>query len=478
MVSKRKARKNVIIKKGTVHSKLDPRLSFLALLPIAQLKKLREEELLELKRLEERRQSSKPSSEVPSQERSREDSNKAQEPSVEAFSPLTTGIFFPSLKKDPNPAGLKDPYISAMVLSEASATDLMDLGSQAGNIFSVFIPLKLIPKLERSPAILYIELARPLFPTLNQAIPFTQINTLQSANPPINGTGVIVGVADNVLDIYHPDFRTAGGTTRVLFLWDQILVPEGSEASPPTAPTLPGFTHIGGSSYGVEYNQANITTELNNFNPPTVPAYQTVRHAPPIQINVSSGHGTVVTGCAAGNGLGQNGTFVGAAPGANIIFVRNSGVPGTALWADNTFVWDAFSYIFARAGVLGQPCVVNMSASDNQGPHDGTTLGEQFLDNLLLTPGRAITVSAGNSNNTGSHAAGTISAMGGTTNLVINYNAPPAGRNHSSDDIEIWYDGHDRFNVTLTIPTAPATVIGPVTPGNSANASLPNGVQV
>ena len=131
-----------------------------------------------------------------------------------------------------------------------------------------------------------------------------------------------------------------------------------------------------------------------------------------------------------------------------------------------------------RASQLGQPCVVNMSASDNQGPHDGTTLGERFLDNLLLTPGRAITVSAGNSNNTGSHAAGTITATGGSANLVLNYNALPAGQNHNSDDIEIWYDGHDRFDVTLTIPTSPITVVGPVTPGNSMNKLLPNGVQV
>src|SRR5206468_4619727 len=125
--------------------------------------------------------------------------------------------------------------------------------SQAGSVFSVFIPLRLIPKLERLPAIQYIELARPLFSTLNQAIPLTQINTLQTAVPPIDGTGVIVGVVDNVLDFYHPDLRTAGGATRVLFLWDQTLVPQGGESSPPTAPTLPGFTPTGGTSYGVEY---------------------------------------------------------------------------------------------------------------------------------------------------------------------------------------------------------------------------------
>jgi hypothetical protein len=38
------------------------------------------------------------------------------------------------------------------------------------------------------------------------------------ANPSANGTGVIIGVSDlNVLDIYHPDFWTAGGEFYYLF---------------------------------------------------------------------------------------------------------------------------------------------------------------------------------------------------------------------------------------------------------------------
>lgn len=110
---------------------------------------------------------------------------------------------------------------------------------------------------------------------------------------------------------------------------------------------------------------------------------------------------------------------------------------------------------------------------DNQGPHDGMTLGEPFLDGLLTTPGRASTLSAGNSTGTTAHAAGAV-AQGGTTNLVLTY-AAGATR---SDDGGIWYGGHDRITLTLTIPTAPATTIGPVAPGAAANAVLPNGVTV
>jgi len=398
------------------------------------------------------------------------------------FAPLTTGLFIPpqSAREKPWPIRMKEQFVSAFILSDASADDLKSLGarvrSQVGDIFSALIPLSAISKLENSAAIRYIELARPLFRTLDAAVPFAQINTLHNAVSPITGAGVVVGVVDSRLDIYHPDFRTAANATRVLFLWDQTLIPQGTEAGPPIAPALPGFTPAGGVTYGVEYNQATIDNELTSFNPPATPAYQTVRHG-----GTTSEHGTHVAGIAAGNGLGQGGTFTGAAPGSNIIFVRNAGAASTAPFGDSAGMADAFAYIFARAAQLGQACVINMSASDNQGPHDGTTLGEQFLDNLLLTPGRAITLSAGNSNNTGSHAAGNV-PQGGTSNLVLNYiaadlNGDGVNDVPMSDDVEVWYDGHDRFDVTVTVPTALAA-IGPVTPGNAANAILPNGVNV
>lgn len=454
--------------------KLDPRLALLLSLTDKQRRALKAEEDLRLGELEK-----EIGEVVAALDRTK---NRARESTVERlrkldrqlFAPLTTGLFIPPQARGekPRPITMKEPFVAVLVLSDASADDLRRLGvrvrSRVGDIFSAFIPLSAIPRLEDSAAIRYIELARPMFHTLNQAVPFAQINALQSAVPPITGAGVVVGIVDTRLDIYHPDFRTAADATRVLFLWDQSLTPQATEAGPPVAPALPGFTPAGGVTYGVEYNQATIDNELNNFNPPATPAYQTVRHG-----GTTSEHGTHVAGIAVGNGLGQAGTFTGAAPGSGIIFVRQSGVAGTALFGDSVGMADAFAYIFARATQLGQACVINMSASDNQGPHDGMTLGEQFLDNLLLTPGRAITLSAGNSNNTACHAAGNV-AMGATTNLLLGYGAGAT----ASDDIELWYDGHDRFDVTVTVPTVPATVIGPVTPGSAANAVLPNGVNV
>ncbi|MCK8784069.1 S8 family serine peptidase [Roseomonas sp. NAR14] len=44
------------------------------------------------------------------------------------------------------------------------------------------------------------------------------------------------------------------------------------------------------------------------------------------------------------------------------------------------------------------PCVALMANSDNLGPHDGSLLGERFLNELLLHPGRAVVLTMGNLN--------------------------------------------------------------------------------
>lgn len=262
---------------GEVRHKLDLRLAFLLSLPEDELRRLKEEEDQRLERLAEEIREAR--EQATGEEPDPDARARLQELEDRLFAPVTTGVYFPEgRQREPWPIDLREPYVSAFILSDASAEDLIELGvrvrSQAGDVFTALIPISLIARLEASPAVRFIELARPLFPTLDEAVPYTRISTLHAAVTPITGTGVIVGIVDIGLDINHPDFRTAAGATRVRYLWDQRLVPGVGEASPPTGAAPPGFMPQGGVSYGVEYNQAAITAELNN--PP--PAYQTVRH--------------------------------------------------------------------------------------------------------------------------------------------------------------------------------------------------------
>jgi hypothetical protein len=400
--------------------------------------------------------------------------------------PFTFGVYFP--EDDPEDVArvthLTGPFASVTIRSTASAHDLAALGvhvrNRARDIFTAYVPLELVSQLQLSPAIDYVELARPWRPQLDHAIPQSQIDTLHVGPPAITGKGVIVGVVEfGALDFYHPAFRklsdTLGegglGSTRVLYLWDQTLTPDGSkgESSPPTensVPPLPGFGPVGGptgpGSYGTEYGQSVIDKELQDG----PPHYQTVRSQPA----GSSFHGTLVTSCGAGSAR-TGFPFGGAAPEADIIYVRTTN-GNNYVFADSTNILDGIAYIFARASEANKPCVVNLSASDSLGGHDGSTLGEQFLDTLLLEPGRVITCSAGNDNLSSGHTSGTVTG-GATTDIVLTYTSY-----QYDDTIQIWYDGDDEFAVTLTVPAKPPTIIGPIAAGGPLQSIVVAGITI
>ena len=380
--------------------------------------------------------------------------------------PLTFGLYLP----DDAPSWargvtLTGPGVSATVRSQASADDLASLGlhvrSQAGDVFTVFLPLDLSQRLATSPAIGYVELARPYAPQLIDAIPKARLAQLHGGG--ITGAGVIVGIIDSGLDFYHDHFRNADGTTRVRYLWDQILAPVAGESGPPAA--LLGFNL--GTTYGVEYSKAQINAELGSG---AVTHYGIVRSTP-------GAHGTLTASCAAGSGHLDPVTglriFAGAAPGADIIHVRTDNIGNEDIYADSTNILDAFAYIFGRASQLGVPCVVNLSSSDNLGGHDGTTNGELFLDALLLQPGRAITCSAGNQNFFNAHTAG---AVGQGQKADIKLDCDPGAVNE--DTLQIWYDGQDAFDITIVVPTAVPTVIGPIPQDASSGPVLAEGITV
>ena len=461
--------------------KLDSRLRALLRLPLEELRRFKREERQAHRELHEAIEALCAEAVTAEGDRLLELTIEIEKRVLRQPVPLTFGLYFPEDDAEDvaRVTHLEEPFVSVTVRSHASAQDLASLGlhvrNQAGNILTAYVPLGVVPRLQLSPAIDYVELARPWRSQLDQAIPHTQIDTLHAASPAVTGKDVIVGfIETGPLDFYHPAFRrpddTLGqgglGSSRVLYLWDQTLTPDmgKGESSPPTeasVPALPGFNPIGGA-YGTEYDQAKINKDLTDY----PPAYGTVRSNP-----VGSFHGTLVASCGVGNKRTPDYSYVGAAPEADIIYVRTTN-GNNYVFADSTNILDGFAYIFARANQLAKPCVVNLSASDGLGPHDGCTLGEQFLDNLLLEPGRAITCSAGNDNLGGSHASGKVTS-GNWTNLTLTYVFPLM-----EDTIQIWYDGHDEFDVTLTVPTLRPTVIGPVASGTAPLSTVVGGVTV
>jgi subtilisin family serine protease len=314
-------------------------------------------------------------------------------------------------------------------------------------IHSVAVPILRLEDLAAQPEVEFIEAGRQMSPSLDTSLAETRADRVHHPAPPatgLDGSGVVVGIIDFGLDFTLDDFRNPDGTTRVAFLWDQFLDPQGSEQSPAR------FGH------GVEYSRAQINAALQ----PGVNPFTKVRHDPG-----PGSHGTHVCGIAAANGRAADGTFaaakfIGAAPKATIIFVQPSAAYATSSFTDSVHVTEAIAYVFEKAAELGLPCAINMSLGQNGGSHDGESLVERAIDRLLEQPGRAMVVAAGNEHIFRGHASGTLAAgesralrwkVGGGLPLPGGGQLG-TGSDFTPNELEIWYSSRDRFRVTLTSP--------------------------
>ncbi len=289
--------------------------------------------------------------------------------------------------------------------------------------------------------------------TVTQSGTYAGMNNLRSTT----GNGVIVGVIDTGIDWTHGDFILNSTEcpgcqkqSRVLYLWDQ------TDASDDLPPTSVGFT------YGHEYTNANFNAALNDFagadNDPTSPTWVAATDPTyPIKATAGDwdGHGTHVAGSAAGDGSATG--LVGAAPDAEIIFVKFDFDDAAGRNTDTNII-DGINYIFKRAAVLGRPAVINMSLGSDFGPHDGTSLEERSLDDLA-GPGKIVVVAAGNpgANNWSQqlrwgyamHGTGALNTE--TFTLRFPTYTPSATDNYAFFDL--WYKTGNKCRVKVTTPS-------------------------
>jgi subtilisin family serine protease len=231
----------------------------------------------------------------------------------------------------------------------------------AGDIITAHIPATSIRLIAESQEIMYIDastISKPLLEVSRIEAKVDQLHNGTGISRPYKGNGIVVGVLDSGIDWTHPDFKNASGN-RIKYLWDM-----STTGNPPV-----------GYDYGTEYTKTQLDAN----------------QCQEIDGDDGHGHGTHVAGTAAGNG-GALSNYIGMAPESDIVFVKGfrSG-PGFA----NTDVVNGCNYIFQRAQQLGKPSVTNLSLGGHFGPHDGTTLYEQALNNLTGN-GKVIVAAAGN----------------------------------------------------------------------------------
>ncbi len=248
----------------------------------------------------------------------------------------------------------------------------------------------------------------------------------------LTGRGVVVALIDSGIDWGHGDFRKADGSTRIKALWDM------SDA----ARTGPG-------NVGRTYTEAEINAALQNGSG--------------VDQKDLNGHGTHVTGTAAGNGLGTGGgipagTFAGIAPEADLVIVkgtRNTNNQAFYAWDD---VIAALAYIRDQAALLNEPFVINLSVRGHFSQRDGSHFLEVAIDNLLSGgPGREMVLIAGNEADRRNHAGGVI-AQGEEITI-------PFTINNLAGTLTAIYSNVDALSAKVIKPDN--TVVGPVSFNNS-----------
>jgi subtilisin family serine protease len=348
---------------------------------------------------------------------------------------------------------LPEESIHVLLQFNEDITALEKLGiqitSRAGDVAAGFIPHRLFEQIVEHPNITRIESSRSLKDGLDMSL--IAINLLASSTSarliPSSGRAAIIGIIDSGFDLTHPCFCNKDGSTRILAAWDQVNLDKNQGAPPKKF------------GYGVEYTQGMINQLISEQK--TV----VVKNSP----KRSGEHGTAVAGIAAGNGT-PDGVFTGVAPEANLIFVvyRNDVSIG-----GSSFVLDALTYILDTAHKKKQPVVINLSQGDTLGAHDGTSLLERAIDNVVDQEGVAVVCSAGNERGGRQHTQGLLTPQRSASvffNLNFDDEHPVDG-----DTIELWYPRKDRLSVALKAPDGvPSKLIKPDT---TEIVPLPGGVE-
>ena len=239
----------------------------------------------------------------------------------------------------------------------------------------------------------------------------------------LTGKGVLVAVIDSGISYWSRDFRNEDGTTRIVYLWDQVL--------------------------GREFSREQINEALAAGG-----RQQAEQLVPSID---TTGHGTAVAGIAAGGG-GEGGiAYAGVARESDLLVVR-LGTARAESFPRTTELMRALTYTVNKAIELRMPVAINLSFGNTYGAHNGTSLLERFLDNISEIGRNVICVGSGNEGASGGHVGGNVTANMTRVELVV-------GNYETGMNVQLWKDYADRYTVTLVSPGGDYLIVDTDRPG-------------
>jgi subtilisin family serine protease len=229
---------------------------------------------------------------------------------------------------------------------------------------------------------------------------------------PFRGKNVIFGIIDIEFDIHHPAFLDAENKTRFLALWDQ----DTTAAKRVDA------------SYGKIKKGADLDKD-STFGLISAP-----------------GHGTGMASFAAGSDTSL--PYFGIAPETMIIGVKYNHA-SVAQDVVNGLFW-----IGEMADSLHLPCVVSLSIGLASGPHDGTSVVDQAIDQFSSTPGHIVVGAVGNDGDRRTHLSFALSngETKGTwvvAGILDSLKNPPRARSLGGADL--WGESGKHMSVALLV---------------------------
>lgn len=269
----------------------------------------------------------------------------------------------------------------------------------------LIVPETLVDAVSQETVIEYVEKPKQLYFELQAGKAASCINAVQQGmNNPFGlfGKGTIVAVIDTGIRAESMEFRNADGSTRILNIWDQTT--------------------------GTEYDRSQIDEALQNETKDTagIPGADVL------------GHGTQVVAIACGSS--------GVAAQADILVVKlglaaKNGFPRT------TQLMEALDYVVRKAIDYGKPLAVNISFGNNYGDHTGSSLLENFINDIADSWKCSICIGSGNEGLGAVHTGGTLTEdMEETVELAVS-------GYETGLSIQIWKDYWDDIAVEIIAPS-------------------------
>jgi hypothetical protein len=287
--------------------------------------------------------------------------------------------------------------------------------------------------------------------------PFTRLDPESPPEPRERRT--LIGIIDDGCAFAHRSFRSEdGASTRVRWLWSQ----DRDAASGREVWSTPALFGYGAEASG-ERLSALLVPDPGMSEADEAAVY--ARAAMPDLGAGQASHGTHVMDLAAGwpdplqRALGTV-RDRDAAACADIAFVQlpvraMEDVSGAWLCV---YVLDAVRYVLSKAGP-NDAVLVNISVGAFAGPHDGSSLLESALDDLLAQRPRdfAVVIAAGNARAARVHASVDLGAA--DSGATLRWKVPPF--DHTETFVEVWVAARPG---TTEAPCVHVTLIPPGRP--------------